>query len=129
MTNIKAAAPQVFDLVKKVEHAKEVFKELASQVSGVEEIDNQIKELQEQRKALISADVDCFAAEQEIKELSKELKQAAKFAAQGTSIKPATVSAFFKAKAEDEKKKEAKETKVGVVKKKGNDFAFLDQTV
>lgn len=121
-TNIKSAAQEIEAKVREINKKQELLKDYISQLTSVESIDSQIKELQEQRKAVIAADVECAALQEEIKALNKELTQAAKFAAKNTSFKPAVVKAFFKAKAESEEKVEG-------VKKKGADFSFLQSEV
>ena len=121
-TNIKSAANEIESKVRVINPKQELLKDYIEQLESVQTIDEQIKELQEQRKAVVAADVECAALTEEVKALSKELTQAAKFAAKDTSFKPAVVKAFFKAKVESDDKVEA-------VKKKGADFTFLASEV
>lgn len=97
----------------------EVIKDLKEQNEEANNIKAQIKELQDELKAIFAADEELVSLEDDAKQLAKELKQAAKFIATGKSFKPAIVVAYAKAAVKGEKA-------VDEVKVKGSAFAFLD---
>jgi len=107
------------DRAQEIEKKKELVKDLITQLEAVKEIDVQIKELQDKRKAVIAADVEIFTLNQEIKALSKEFSQAAKVVSKGFSFKPVVTKQYVQAAIKGDEK-------VAVVKDKGNAFTFLD---
>ena len=105
--------------VAEINKKQELMKDYIAQLEAVQEIDAQIKELQEKRKAVIAADVEIFALDKEIKELSKEFGKAAKAVSKGFSFKPAITKQYVKAAVKSDEK-------VNEVKVKGDAFKFLD---
>jgi len=121
-TALKAAAQDLKDRTSTILKKQELLKDLAAQIEAVQEIDEEIKELQEKRKAAILADVECYALNEEIKALNKELTKAVKTATKGVTFKPAITKAFIKAKVKSDEE-------VAKVKDKGHAFAFLDNNI
>jgi len=121
-TKLQLASQDLKDRVSTINKKQELLKEYIAQLESLEDIDAQIKELQEQKKAIISADLECHTLETEIKELSKELTAAIKAATKETSVKPAIAKAFIKAKVKSDED-------VAKVKDKGQAFSFLDTQI
>jgi len=101
---------------------QDVIKDIKEQNEDANRIKAKIKGLQEELKALFAADEELISLEDDVKQLTKELKAAAKYAAKGKSFKPAVVVAYAKAAIKGEKA-------VDDVKIKGAAFAFLETSV
>ena len=119
MTLSKEVTQDLYSRTTTILKKQELLKDYIAQLESVQEIDEQIKELQEVRKAFINADTECFAVVEEIKALNKELNQAVKVATKGLSFKPAITKAFIKAQAKSDEE-------VAKVKDKGNAFSYLE---
>ena len=119
MTISKEVTQDLYSRTTTILKKQELLKDYIAQLESVQEIDEQIKELQEVRKAFINADTECFAVAEEIKALNKELNQAVKVATKGLSFKPAITKAFIKAQAKSDEE-------VAKVKDKGNAFSYLE---
>ena len=119
MTISKEVTQDLYSRTTTILKKQELLKDYIAQLESAQEIDGQIKELQEVRKAFINADTECFAVVEEIKALNKELNQAVKVATKGLSFKPAITKAFIKAQAKSDEE-------VAKVKDKGNAFSYLE---
>lgn len=101
---------------------QELVKDLIEQNERVQELKAQIKELQDELKAVIAADAEIVSLQDDVKCISKELKEAAKKIAKNTSFKTSMVVAFAKAAAKSDEA-------VSAVKVKGNAFSFLESEI
>lgn len=118
---IKSAANEISVQQTRIAKIKELLKEYADMNEEVQKLKDVNKENTAQMKAILLSDVDYFALVEEQKELTKEMKQAAKVATKDTSYKPAIYLAFLAAK--------LKEDAVDKVKMKGSVFSRLDQEI
>ena len=100
----------------------EVIKDLKEQIEEANEIKAKIKALQDELKTLFAADAEIVSLEDDAKQLTKELKAAAKGIAKGKSFKPAMVVDFVKTSIKGD-------NAVDKVKAKGAAFAFLESEV
>lgn len=116
----KEISNEVMTIARTISKKKELLKDFAARIEAVQDVEAEIKELNEKKKALINADVECFALQEEIKALGKELTVAAKKAAQNTSFKPAVVKAYFTTAAKSEEAVEK-------VKDKGDAFKTIER--
>ena len=110
------------DIAANLAKKQELVKDLIEQNERVQELKAQIKELQDELKAVIAADAEIVSLQDDVKCISKELKEAAKKIAKNTSFKTAMVVAFAKAAAKSDEA-------VSAVKVKGNAFSFLESEI
>lgn len=118
---IKSAANNISVQQTRIAKIKELLKEYADMNEEVQKLKDVNKENTAQMKAILLSDVDYFALVEEQKELTKEVKQAAKVATKDTSFAPQMYLAFLAAK--------LKEDAVDKVKMKGSVFSRLDQEI
>ena len=102
MTTLRDGAVEVQDIIKKIAYKDELLAAIKETNEAVQQKLQEIKESNEEIKALLAADLDYFTIEQEKKELVKELKEAAKNVVKGRNIKPADFIAYNKAKMKEE---------------------------
>lgn len=103
MTNkFNEGAAEVTELVKKVAYKDELLTTIKETHEKVQKKLQEVKETNEEIKALLASDLDYFTIEQERKELVKELKTAARAVVKGHDIKPADLIAYTKAKMKEE---------------------------
>ena len=118
---IKQSSQNISVQQTRIAKIKELLKEYADMNEEVQKLKDVNKENSAQMKAILLSDVDYFALVEEQKELTKEMKIAAKIATKDTSYKPALLLAFLAAK--------LKEDGVDKVKMKGSVFSRLDQEI
>lgn len=107
------------DIAANLAKKQELVKDLIEQNERVQELKAQIKELQDELKAVIAADAEIVSLQDDVKCISKELKEAAKKIAKNTSFKTALVVAFAKASVKGD-------DAIDKVKVKGSAFSFLE---
>lgn len=118
MTNKLAAyAKELSPTIRKVLELKELLKEFKSSDDGALELQETIKEAQEELKDYLSKHEDSGATITEIKELEKDLKEGFAAAVKDSDYKPADFKAYLIARAND---------KVEVVVAKGVTFGSLE---
>jgi DNA repair ATPase RecN len=111
---------EIKNIAEALKRKQDLIKDYKDQNEKANEIKAQIKELQEELKALFAVDEEIASLQDDVKHLSRELKQAAKAIAKDKSFKPAIVVDYAK-------KSVKGEVEVEKVKIKGNAFAFLEE--
>lgn len=119
MTKFNAYVKELSPLVRKVNELKESLKEWKENNEEYLEHQQYVKDAQEALKSVMEENEEAAAILEEIKELSKDLKEGYAAAAKDTTFKPAEIGAYMQARARDE----------GVVKVivKGVTFTSLDE--
>ena len=102
MATIKDSTNELEALARQISYKSDLLKDIKENDEAIEKLQATIKDVQDQIKTLLAANLDYFTIEQEKKELEKELKARAKKAVKDTCFTTALFVQYLKAKVKEE---------------------------